>query len=306
MYFSFDSNIMPHISFMNKCQTSAQWSHPRRTSSEYILFILISGEMYLQEDDFKYVLKKGDYIFLQPNHTHFGYRPSQCEYYYIHFQASCLHGWDCSEIPQIMQIISDNNKLAYQCDPFNGDFYQHYKLFLPKDRHIYSPTSFQQIILSLNEIINLEKKQTPHFKLMCSARFIETLIFLSTDFVAHTLPEYQNSPENTDKLHALLNYIHVNYADKITGDILEEQLHTNFDSLSRLFKQETGITIFLYLKQVRLNHARELLATTHLKLDEISSLTGFCDQYYFSKEFKREFGISPKEYANKVFNHTTE
>ena len=105
-------------------------------------------------------------------------------------------------------------------------------------------------------------------------------------------------------MQALINYIHINYAESISSQEIEEQFHMNFDSLNRLFKQETGFTIFRYLRQVRLNHARELLTTTQLKLSEISEYTGFCDQYYFSRAFKQEFGVSPKKYAHdSMKNH---
>lgn len=299
MYFSFNTTILPHVSFMNKCKTANDWTHPKRTSSEYILFMILSGEMYLQEDDSRYILRQGDYIFLQPNHTHFGYKPSQCEYYYIHFQSTCLNSWDCQEIPQIMQIIVDNNKLAYHCDPFSEDLYLNYKLFVPKDRHIYSPSILQQIIIHMNEIALLEEMQIPHYKLNCSSRFIEILVLISRDFVTHILPKHRSKShyENSQKLHALINYIHIKYAEQITSKEISEQFHINFDSFNRLFKQETGLTIFHYLRQVRLNHARELLTTTQLKLCEISERTGFCDQYYFSRIFKQAFGVSPKEYA---------
>lgn len=299
MYFSFNSHILPHVSYMNKCITPKNWTHPRRISSEYILFIIISGEMYLQEDEQVYILHPGDYIFLHPHHVHHGYKPSQCEYYYIHFQPECLTPWDCEEIPQITQIIIDNNRLAYQCDPFSDDLYTRYKLFVPKDRHIYTQSILEQINNHMNESLLLQEKQMPHYKMNCSAHFIEIMALLSRDFVAHILPEYQHKQyyENRQKVHALINYIHIKYAEQITSQEISDQFNMNFDSLNRIFKHETGFTIFHYIKQVRLNHARELLTTTQLKISEISEYTGFCDQYYFSRTFKHAFGISPKQYA---------
>lgn len=302
MYFSFNSSTLPHISFMNKCTTPEQWKHPKRTATEYVLFIILSGEMYLQEDNNKYTLQQGDYIFLQPGHTHFGYRTSQCEYYYIHFPQKCFSEWDCHEITQIIQIIVNNTQLAYQCDPFSEDLYEKYKLFVPKDRHIYSHSILQQINMHMDEIVQLEKQQLSHYKLICSSLFIQILILISRDFVTHILPEHQHNSlsENTQKIYSLINYIHINFAEPITSRQISEYFEINFDSLNRLFKQQTGVTIFHYIKQVRLNHARELLTTTELKLDAISEQTGFCDQYYFSRVFKNEFGISPKKYSSKL------
>lgn len=304
MYFSFRSTVLPHITFMNKCTTPEHWKHPRRILDEYVLFIILSGEMYLQEDDARYLLRQGDYIFLQPGHAHYGYQTSQCEYYYIHFSPNCLDSWDCHEISQIMQIIIDNNKLSYQCDPFGEDSYTRYKLFVPKDRHIYSHSTLQQIRIHINELEILESKHLSHYKLMCSSLFIQVLILISRDFVAHLLREHPtvSSSESHNDIYALIQYLHLNYSEPITGKQISEYLGVNFDSLNRRFKRETGYTIFHYLRQIRLNRARELLTTTQLKMDEISVQTGFCDQYYFSRVFKDEFGISPKKYASSFKN----
>lgn len=301
MYYSFNTSILPHISFMNTCTTPSNWRHPKRTPREYVLLIVTSGEMYLQEDDIPYTLRQGDYIFLSPFHTHFGYRDSQCDYFYIHFQPDCLSPWDCREITQIMQIIIDNKKLAFQCDPFGSDFYTKHKLFIPKDRHIYSYFALQQIMIHMKEITTLEKKQISHYKLSCSSVFIQILILLSNDFVANLFPEQEAdvNEQNSAKVYPLIHYLHMNFAQQMTGEQISKEFHTNFDSLNRLFKKETGLTIFLYLKQIRLNHARELLTTTQLNLAEISAKVGFCDQYYFSRVFKAEFGQSPKKYSSQ-------
>lgn len=301
MYFNFNTDALPHISFMNRCSTGDDWIHPRRTASEFILLIIVAGEMYLKEDQKKYALRQGDYIFLQPGHTHVGYQPSQCEYYYIHFQEDCLSGWDCSEIPQIIQIITDNNKLAYQCDPFNEDLYKNNKLFVPKDRHIYLQSAFEQVKVIMDEMILLEKQQMPNYKLICSARFLEIMVQLSRDFVSHIVPDEQTGfhYENQQKIYSLIHYLQMNDAKHISGEDIAMQTNMNFDSFNRLFKRETGLTVFNYLKQIRLNHARELLMTSQLRLNEISERVGFCDQYYLSRVFKKEYGVSPKKYTGK-------
>lgn len=299
MYFSFNTEVLPHISFMNKFTSSGDWIHPKRNCEEYILFIVLSGELCIAEDDYEYTLKQGEYIFLQPYHTHYGFSVSECEYYYIHFQSKCLDPWNCSDIEQICDIISENNKLAFQCDPFSEDLYSKYKLFFPKHSKIYSQSIFQQICTHMNETIILGRQQTPHYKLICSSRFVEILIAISRDFVANLLPAPAEKIAFADtrrKVYSLINYLNLEYSHPISSDDIAYYSNLNFDYLNRVFKQETGMTIFAYLKQVRLNHARELLSTSQLKLSEISEQTGFCDQYYFSRAFKQEYGVSPKKY----------
>lgn len=95
--------------------------------------------------------------------------------------------------------------------------------------------------------------------------------------------------------------------------ILEQQYDKNFEMeriaetvgmsanyLSRLFKQETGMTITDYLIDIRIEKAK-LFLTDHpnLKNYEISQLVGYSDPVYFNKLFKKMVGETPKDYKGK-------
>ena len=60
--------------------------------------------------------------------------------------------------------------------------------------------------------------------------------------------------------------------------------------LSRIFKQETGVTFNEYLNRVRVNKAKELLRRRELRMTDISLAVGYEDQSYFTKVFKRVAG----------------
>ena len=76
----------------------------------------------------KYVIREGEYILLQPGMTHVGYRESECSYYYIHFGAETLQELSCTEEGKIREVLSENRKLFYQCDPLGYEFYEKSKL----------------------------------------------------------------------------------------------------------------------------------------------------------------------------------
>lgn len=299
MFFSFNTNVFPRISYMNKYKTSENWMHPKRTIDEYVMFIIISGEMYIQEDNEKYHIKKDDYFILQPHKTHWGYKESQCEYYYIHFNTESFIAWDCSSAQQIVDKVRENQMRACRCETFNDDLYEKYELFLQKGRHLISEEIIQQVKMLMNEVIRFSERQVPYYKLLCSSHFVEILTLLATDFVMNIVSDVQIKTyrNNHQTIHTLLEYLNMNYKEHLSGDFLEKEFSMNFDSLNRLFKQETGFTIFKYQKKLRLKKACELLITTTLKISEISDQTGFCDQYYFSRVFTQEYGTSPKAFA---------
>ena len=66
-----------------------------------------------------------------------------------------------------------------------------------------------------------------------------------------------------------------------------------------LFKKNLGMTFTEHLNQTRVGKSCSLLTSTTLSLSEIASRCGFEDQSYFSKVFKKQMGVSPKEYRKK-------
>lgn len=70
--------------------------------------------------------------------------------------------------------------------------------------------------------------------------------------------------------------------------------------LQHLFKKETGTSITKYIKEMRLQKARQLLETTHLSIKEIRGKVGIENEPHFLHDFKRRFGRTPTEYR-KIF-----
>ena len=70
----------------------------------------------------------------------------------------------------------------------------------------------------------------------------------------------------------------------------------NYSYLSFLFKKNTGTTLSDYFKEKRFESAKLMIVENKLKISEISNLLGYNSVYAFSKAFKDEFGVSPKNY----------
>ena len=64
---------------------------------------------------------------------------------------------------------------------------------------------------------------------------------------------------------------------------------------SALFSQNMGQTFIEYLTSLRMNKAKELLASRRFSIGEVSSMVGFSDSKYFSTCFKKQFGTSPSK-----------
>ena len=68
---------------------------------------------------------------------------------------------------------------------------------------------------------------------------------------------------------------------------------------SRVFKRKMGMTCIDFIKNYRINLAKELLQNTDLSIQQISEKTGYATVYYFSQQFKQVTGESPGSFRKK-------
>jgi len=69
--------------------------------------------------------------------------------------------------------------------------------------------------------------------------------------------------------------------------------------LRRVFKSALNTSPNRYINLLRLEKAKNMLIAANYTIEEIASATGFGDQYYFSRIFKKELGVSPSKYRSQ-------
>lgn len=77
---------------------------------------------------------------------------------------------------------------------------------------------------------------------------------------------------------------------------LAAQFSVSETSLKNYFRGVFGQNISIYLREVRMKKAAELLATTRLSVAEVAEQVGYMNQSKFASVFKKQFGLSPLEY----------
>ncbi len=108
-------------------------------------------------------------------------------------------------------------------------------------------------------------------------------------------PESQNSNYSPEITQAL-SYIKGNYSRKISLASVSEYVGLSSGYLCRIFKEETGVSINAYINNLRMTKAGELLRDQNSYIKEVAVSVGFEDQLYFSRLFKRYYGVTPSEY----------
>jgi YesN/AraC family two-component response regulator len=95
-----------------------------------------------------------------------------------------------------------------------------------------------------------------------------------------------------------LQALHSRYMEDLQVTQIAEELFITPNYLSRLFKQETGISFSEHLSQIRVQKACELLVETNEKIYRIGEVIGHGNPRYFSEWFVKQMGMTPGEYRN--------
>jgi two-component system response regulator YesN len=127
---------------------------------------------------------------------------------------------------------------------------------------------------------------------------IDELIHEKTDDFFSRL---SNRKEEDPTIYRIKEYINLNYKDKnLSVKSISESVFLSVSYLCTYFKNETGITLNQYITDFRIKKAMTLLADTNMKIVDVSNAVGYRDSNYFAKIFKKQTGLSPKEYKNKA------
>ena len=295
-YFQYNCRMLPEIRLADTAAIEPPYLHKRRMPGEYILYLIRRGEMYLSENETLYHLLPGDFLLLEPDRTHVGRKAASCEYYYVHFQYESLKAVRMTD-EELGEKLKRQREKTLRMDSQSKSVERQEILFLPKYLHLASDAGYRGITQLLNDGIAFHNSPMEGGEALCASRILEVLIRVSRQFLSVGLGETDGSGRGSRKVWELLDYLNMFYYEPISGDSLEQKFDCNFDYMNRLFRQSIGKPVFQYLSEIRIAHAKELLATSSMKVSQISEKVGFSDESYFSKVFKRHTGSSPSNYA---------
>ncbi|WP_026771909.1 helix-turn-helix domain-containing protein [Sediminibacillus sp. JSM 1682029] len=95
-----------------------------------------------------------------------------------------------------------------------------------------------------------------------------------------------------------ITYIQYHILQDLNLDSISKFCFVHPSYLSHLFKKEVGISIVKYINKKRITEAKYYLLHTTSSISEIALLFKFCNQSYFSSQFKLYEGMTPREFRN--------
>lgn len=210
--------------------------------------------------------------------------------------------------------VNEGSLVIYR--PGEPQFYNYDYIFQPENYWIHFTgkmavsiledaglSNIQIINIGINEkIIELFQKimrelqvKNKFFDEYSCGLFLELLTYISRRIL-------NNSGTNgciSENIQTVIEALHLNYDRKWLINEMAEMSSLSYSGFMHNFKGFTGMSPIKYLQKIRIYKACELLKDSTFNIGEIADITGFKDQYYFSRIFSQMMDCSPKEYRTK-------
>ena len=143
---------------------------------------------------------------------------------------------------------------------------------------------------SVMKIINLFFYQDGYFREKSSGILKTVLV----DLISKT-----NNENISELAKEIIKYLREHCGENVTGIMLSDIFKYHPYHISREIKKATGMSLKAYLIDLKIKTAASMLSSTDKSVTQIASECGFSDAAYFTKIFKRDKGVTPKEYRLK-------
>lgn len=172
----------------------------------------------------------------------------------------------------------------------------------------------KSMMFSLNTVFRISAERSaihPLFLHQISVKYVKliekcTTIEMLDKLHEKMIREYCHLVKNksriqyTPLIRDVLNYIEFHINQSLTLAALAEHFHVSAPYLSKLFKQEVGMTLTDYIVSQKIHIALRLLAATPMQIQEIAAYVGIYDCNYFTKIFRKNIGCTPSEYRKAL------
>lgn len=143
------------------------------------------------------------------------------------------------------------------------------------------------------EIAQTTKTETVGFHLRCQEQFLHLLYQIA-------MHVKQNTPLQHD-IQPALSVIEGNFREDIHIDTLASMCHMSPATFRRKFLKYASMPPIQYRNILRLTKARELIRTGLYTLNDTAEIVGISDPCYFSKLYKKHFGVTPSQDQKDIY-----
>lgn len=199
-------------------------------------------------------------------------------------------------LPGNIYIIPAGLTFSYSCQEYMKKIYFHISVLLPNHQDIF--TSCSKCVILENkqaqiEMIRQNLSENKPGSIMAVKAFLYQLVLQCIQKEESMNQEITNYSEIIYKTQ---EYIEANLSAKLTVTQIAEALFLSPSKLQKLFKKEIGISVGRYIDERLMYIAEREVRRGEYSINELSTMLGFCDQFYFSRRFSETYGMPPLRY----------
>ncbi len=264
---SFAKNSLIHLQETGTLKAQKPHTSMRTHLDSYLFILVTEGNGSLTYNGNHYELSAGDCVFID------------CKLPYSH--------------------TTSNNLWSLQWVHFYGtnmpDIYAKY--VERGGAPVFKSTNANAYSIMLSQLYDIAQSED-YLRDMKIYQHLLSLLTLLMEDSWHPENSHRNSPKK-ENLIKLREYLDDHYLEHISLDELAEKFYINKFYLTRIFKEQFGISINSYITSLKITHAKQLLRFTQLSASEIAEQCGMADANYFSRTFKKIEGITPSQFRKQ-------
>ena len=242
-------------------------------SHDFWEFICVDkGEVEVTGGDKKFILHKGEIAFHEPNEFH--------------------------NVTATGTIAPNLIVISFQCDD-NAIYYFRKKILKMDDveRNLLASIIFEARHTFQCRLIRLLIEQ---FLIHLARRYSAS--YTSVVRPKDTMPAAKSTKSKNDiEVYSLVTeYMKEHIRSHVTIEQICKDNLVGRSRLQKIFKNQCGLGIIDYFSKLKINTAKELIRSRHMNFTQISDYLGYTSIHYFSRQFKKETGMTPSEYASSI------
>ena len=240
----------------------------------YNIGYIISGDRYVITPVETYSYHKGDVALAPPLFFHRTFSDSNEPY------ETILIKFTPDFVKPFIDIIGENE----------------FKNFYNSKTFHFTKNTQQKVLNIFEDMLNEYQKKTCYKELI-----LQGMLFrLFTTIIEEHLPVSNNikkeSTPLTKQIIEILYYLESHYQENPTLSQIAKMVNISEGHLSRLFHSQLGIPYSKYLNNLKIEHVKLFLLKTDKSITDIALSTGYCNSEYLSANFKKNTGMTPKDF----------
>ena len=240
--------------------------------AQYILIYCMKGSGWYEVAGNRHVIRSNQFVIIPRGMPHVYASNNQDPWtiYWIHFTGQMAHCFGEGQLEPKEIAPGTNSRINLRND------------------------IFEDIFLTLSDNYSLENLRYASSLLYA---FLASLCYLKQ--FRHYNPQ-QERIDTTDIVTMAVRYMKENIEKQLTLQQLCDYIGYSVSQFSLIFRKSIGQSPLNYFNRLKVNRACQLLETTDLKINQICTMVGIDDCYYFSRVFTKIVGVSPKKYRQTI------